>query len=88
MPESYCNFLIANGIVIVPTFRSEATDTAALKLFEQLMPGHRVVPLDAYDLIWGLGAFHCASQQQPRGDKAPDKKFDRRKFLSTNFCQI
>lgn len=65
VPESYCNFLIANGICIVPTFRSDATDCAALKLFEQLLPNHRVVPLDAYDLIWGLGAFHCASQQQP-----------------------
>lgn len=65
VPESYCNFLIANGIVIVPTFRSDATDRAALKLFEQLMPAHRIVPLDAYDLIWGLGAFHCASQHQP-----------------------
>jgi agmatine deiminase len=65
VPESYCNFLIANGIVIVPTFRSPSTDTAALRLFEQLMPDRRVVPLDAFDLIWGLGAFHCASQQQP-----------------------
>ena len=65
VPESYCNFLIANGIVIVPTFRSADTDRAALRLFEQLMPDRRIIPLDAYDLIWGLGAFHCASQQQP-----------------------
>lgn len=65
VPESYCNFLIANGIVIVPTFRSPATDLAAVRLLEQLMPKHRIIPLDAYDLIWGLGAFHCASQQQP-----------------------
>lgn len=67
VPESYCNFLIANGIVIVPTFRSDATDKMALKQLEQLMPKHRIVPLDAYELIWGLGAFHCASQQQPAG---------------------
>ncbi len=65
VPESYCNFLIANGIVIVPTFRSDDTDQAALRLLEQLMPQHRIIPLDATDLIWGLGAFHCASQQQP-----------------------
>jgi len=64
VPESYCNFLIANGIVIVPTFRA-ATDEPALRLIEQLMPDRRIVPLDAFDLIWGLGAFHCASQQQP-----------------------
>jgi agmatine deiminase len=68
VPESYCNFLIANHIVIVPTFRAP-TDEAALRLFEELMPDHRIVPLDAYDLIWGLGAFHCASQQQPAAPK-------------------
>jgi agmatine deiminase len=66
VPESYCNFLIANEIVIVPTFRSP-TDEPALRLLGQLIPDRRIVPLDAYDLIWGLGAFHCASQQQPAG---------------------
>jgi agmatine deiminase len=65
VPESYCNFLFANGIVVVPTFQCEPTDHAALRLFEQLLPDRRVVPIDATDLIWGLGAFHCASQQQP-----------------------
>jgi agmatine deiminase len=65
VPESYCNFLLANGIAIVPTFRSPDTDRAALRLLEQLLPDRRIVPLDAADLIWGLGAFHCASQQQP-----------------------
>ncbi|MCA9134710.1 MAG: agmatine deiminase family protein, partial [Planctomycetales bacterium] len=65
VPESYCNFLFANQIVLVPTFRHEATDHLALDLFSKLLPERRVVPLDAWDLIWGLGAFHCASQQQP-----------------------
>ncbi len=67
VPESYCNFLFANGIVIVPTFQSDATDRAAIRLLEQLLPERRIVPLDATDLIWGRGAFHCASQQQPIG---------------------
>jgi agmatine deiminase len=66
VPESYCNFLLANDIVIVPTFKHDATDQFALRLFEELFPQRRIVPLDASDLIWGLGAFHCASQQQPR----------------------
>lgn len=65
VPESYCNFLFANGIVIVPTFGNEATDRDALELLGSLLPQHRMVPLDASDLIWGLGAFHCVSQQQP-----------------------
>lgn len=65
VPESYCNFVLANGIVIVPTFRSQRTDEFALDLFRQLFPERSIVPLDAADLAWGLGAFHCASQQQP-----------------------
>lgn len=65
VPESYCNFLFANGIVIVPTFNSEATDRDALGILSALMPNHRVIGIDASDLIWGLGAWHCASQQQP-----------------------
>ncbi len=65
VPESYCNFLFVNGAVLLPTFRSPATDRQAIELFEQLLPSHRIIPLDAYDLILGLGAFHCASQQQP-----------------------
>jgi agmatine deiminase len=66
VPESYCNFLFANDLVIVPTFGHDATDQPALRIFEQLLPQRRIVPLDASDLIWGLGAFHCASQQQPQ----------------------
>lgn len=65
VPESYCNFLFANGSVIVPTFRSHRTDQAAFDLLGGLLPRHEIVPVDAYDLIWGLGAFHCVSQQQP-----------------------
>lgn len=69
VPESYCNFLFANDIAIVPTFRCDATDRAALDLLRQLMPQRQVIPLDAYELIVGLGAFHCASQQQPLSRK-------------------
>lgn len=65
VPESYCNFLFVNGAVIVPTFRSPSTDQTALQLLTQLIPDRRIIPLDAYDLILGRGAFHCASQQQP-----------------------
>lgn len=65
VPESYCNFLFANGAVFVPTFRSDATDRGAIDLLSQLIPDRKIVPIDCYDLIWGLGALHCASQQQP-----------------------
>ncbi len=65
VPESYCNFYIANGIVIVPVFGFRETDEAAIHTFKELMPDRKVIPLDASDLIWGRGAFHCVTQQQP-----------------------
>jgi agmatine deiminase len=65
VPESYCNFLFVNGAVILPTFRNPSTDRLAIDLFQQLLPDRQIIPLDAADLVFGLGAFHCASQQQP-----------------------
>ncbi|MEM8735369.1 MAG: agmatine deiminase family protein [Planctomycetota bacterium] len=65
VPESYCNFVIANETVIVPTFRNERTDHEAIDLLGSLFPSRTMMPIDAHDLVWGLGAFHCASQQQP-----------------------
>jgi agmatine deiminase len=74
VPESYCNFLIANEIVLVPTFRSPQTDEAAVDLLSEQFPSRKIVPMDAYDLVWGLGAFHCASQQQPTSKPRKSKK--------------
>ncbi|MEI7459433.1 MAG: agmatine deiminase family protein [Pirellula sp.] len=65
VPESYCNFYIANEIVLMPTFGYRETDDAAAGILQDLMPERRVVCLDASDFIFGLGAFHCATQQQP-----------------------
>lgn len=65
VPESYCNFYIANGIVVVPTFGFRETDEAALQTLRELMPDRTIIPIDASDLIWGRGAFHCITQQQP-----------------------
>lgn len=65
VPQSYCNFLISNQLVLVPTFRSPDADDRAVRSIRDLLPDHCVLGLDAFDLVWGLGAFHCASQQQP-----------------------
>lgn len=64
VPESYCNFIFAKGALLVPTFRA-ATDAPAMELLAQLLPYRRIIPIDAYELAWGLGALHCLSQQQP-----------------------
>ncbi|MEO5997313.1 MAG: agmatine deiminase family protein [Chitinophagaceae bacterium] len=64
LPASYANFYIANQSVIVPTFRC-ANDDRALQIIQQCFPGKKVIGIDSTDLIWGLGSFHCLSQQEP-----------------------
>lgn len=63
LPCSYANFCIANNLVVVPTFDDPADDAALGKLRE-LFPGRKVIGQRAVDLVWGLGAFHCASKEQ------------------------
>ncbi|HLP19842.1 MAG TPA: agmatine deiminase family protein [Chitinophagales bacterium] len=65
LPASYANFYIANKYVVVPTFRDEKNDIRALDILENCFPDRKVVGLDSTDLIWGLGSFHCLSQQEP-----------------------
>lgn len=64
LPASYANFYIANGVVLVPVF-DHANDARALSILQQCFPDRRVVGQRAVDLVLGLGAFHCISQQQP-----------------------
>jgi agmatine deiminase len=64
LPASYANFYLVNGGAIVPTFDC-AADAIALATLERLLPGRRVVGLPATDLVWGLGAVHCLTQQHP-----------------------
>jgi agmatine deiminase len=69
LPASYANFYIANGAVLVPTFH-DPNDRVALNLLAQVFPGREVIGVHSMDLIWGLGALHCMTQQQPTADKA------------------
>jgi agmatine deiminase len=64
LPASYANFYIANGIVLAPTYRSK-NDARALEILQREMPKHKVIGIDSTELIWGLGSFHCISQQEP-----------------------
>jgi agmatine deiminase len=65
LPASYTNFYIANGIVIVPQFDCPA-DAEALETLAKVFPDRRVAGIRAVELAWGLGTFHCITQQQPR----------------------
>jgi agmatine deiminase len=64
LPASYANFYIANKYVVVPTFRDK-NDDVALNILQQCFTDRKVVGLDSTDIIWGLGSFHCLSQQEP-----------------------
>ncbi len=66
LPASYANFYIANSAVVVPTYRSK-NDDKALAILQQCFPGRKVIGIDSTDIIWGLGSFHCLSQQEPEG---------------------
>jgi agmatine deiminase len=64
LPASYANFYISNTKVLVPIF-SQPNDSAAVEVLQSLFPERQVVGLMAKHLVYGLGTFHCMSQQQP-----------------------
>ena len=64
LPASYANFYIANHAVIVPTFRCNK-DEKALQIIQECFRDREVVGIDSVEIIWGLGSFHCLSQQEP-----------------------
>ena len=64
LPASYCNFYVLNRAVIVPMFDDPADDLA-LHTLQQLFPDRDIIPFPSLELVWGLGAIHCLTQQQP-----------------------
>ena len=64
LPASYANFYIANGTVLVPVF-NDPNDRVALDILVDIFPDREIVGIYCGDLIWGFGAIHCMTQQQP-----------------------
>jgi agmatine deiminase len=64
LPASYANFYIDNGVVLVPVF-NDPNDRIALNTLAELFPTRQIIPIYSGDLIWGFGALHCMTQQQP-----------------------
>ena len=64
LPASYANFYIANGIMLVPVF-NDPNDRVALDILGDCFPDREIIPIYCGDLIWGFGAIHCMTQQQP-----------------------
>jgi agmatine deiminase len=75
LPASYANFYIANGLVLVPVF-DRPNDRIALNTLAEVFPSREIVPIYSGDFIWGLGAMHCMTQQQPSAvSPQPSAKF-------------
>jgi len=66
VPATYVNFYFANGALLVPTFGHRDRDRKAIAILQKRLPGRTVIGVDCRKLIWGLGAIHCFTQQQPR----------------------
>ena len=64
LPASYANFYIANKAVLLPVFADPA-DARAKAVLAAAFPSREIIPIDCREVIWGLGAFHCLTQQQP-----------------------
>ncbi|PYV65614.1 MAG: agmatine deiminase [Acidobacteria bacterium] len=64
LPASYANFYIANDLVLVPVF-NDPNDRVALDILADIFPDRDIAPIYCGDLIWGFGAIHCMTQQQP-----------------------
>ena len=65
LPATYVNFYFVNGALLVPTYRDRRHDRRAIEILQRVLPDRRVIGIDCTEIIWGLGAIHCLSQQQP-----------------------
>ena len=65
VPASYLNFLICNKIVLLPIFNDEC-DLKVIKIFKKFFKNKKIVGIDCSKLIWGFGAIHCMTQQEPK----------------------
>jgi agmatine deiminase len=65
LPATYINSYFVNGALLVPTYRENYNDRKAIDILQAHLPKHKVIGIDCVELIWGLGAIHCLTQQQP-----------------------
>ena len=64
LPASYANFYIGNRVILLPTYGG-AQDTLAAERIQACFPDRALHAIDCRDLVHGLGAFHCLTQQVP-----------------------
>lgn len=66
LPASYSNFYIANKVVLVPIFGDKENDEMALNTIKLFFKDRKVVGINCTDLVYGFGAIHCGTMQQPK----------------------
>lgn len=72
VPASYCNFLVTNGMVLLPYYytqgrseRYKETDDLSKEILQRAYPDRKIVQIDALNINVGGGGMHCITQQQP-----------------------
>ena len=65
VPASYLNFLICNNIVLLPLF-NDINDSKVINIFKKFFKKRKIVGINCRELIWGFGAIHCMTQNEPK----------------------
>lgn len=68
--SSYMNYLVTNGVVLLPTYMAEggATEEKEEKvkaIFSKIFPDRELIFLDVMKLNYHGGGIHCVTQQEP-----------------------
>ncbi len=64
LPATYANFYVSNEKILVPVY-NDSKDREALGVLSELFPKRHVVGIDCIDLVWGFGAIHCMTKEEP-----------------------
>lgn len=64
-PASYANYLVTNGLVLVPTFGQPRSDDRAMGTIADMFPGRAVRGIESRPFLAEGGAVHCLTQQEP-----------------------
>ena len=65
LSQSYVNFYIANGGIVMPAFNDAPRDSAARGVLQELFPTRKIMQVPGQSLAVGGGNIHCITQQQP-----------------------
>ncbi len=60
--RTYANAVFVNKTIIVPFYQKQY-DTTAQRIWQETMPGYKVVGIDCNAIIPSLGAIHCITKE-------------------------